>query len=196
MERHAKNCSLQTKRLDNSTKYQLHALLTVISKKKNWNPWENCQKCSQIVLKYLHLARIGRPDILWTLNKFARSTTEWTKTCDKRLSRLIFYIHNTCEYKQYCHVGNTVKQCRLDFFQDLVFAGDLEGSKFTSGATVCIVGSHRFLPISWICKKQTSVSNSWIESEIISLIILKMSGFTPCWVIHFWLPPRSPFWRS
>ena len=36
--------SWRTRRLNNSTKYQLHALMTVISKKKNWNPWENCQK--------------------------------------------------------------------------------------------------------------------------------------------------------
>ena len=30
-------------------------------------------------------------------------------------------------------------------------------------------GSHIFVPISWMCKKQTSVSSSSIESEIISL---------------------------
>ena len=61
----------------------------------------------------LILARIGRPDILWSVNKLARSITKWTKACDKRLNRLISYIHHTCEYKQYCHVGNTAKQCRL-----------------------------------------------------------------------------------
>ena len=62
--------------------------------------------CSQIVLKCLYLARIGRPDILWSVNKLARSITKWTKDCDKRLSRLISYIHYTRKYKQYCHVGN------------------------------------------------------------------------------------------
>ena len=48
-------------------------------------------------------------------------------------------------------------------------AGDLEDSKFTSGGTLCILGSHTFLPISWMCKKQTSVSRSSTESEINSL---------------------------
>ena len=33
---------------------------------------ELSQVCSQIVLKCLYLARIGRPDILWSVNKFAR----------------------------------------------------------------------------------------------------------------------------
>ena len=40
---------------------------------------------------------------------------------------------------------------------------------FISGGTLCIFGSHTFLPISWMCKKQTSVSHSSTESEIISL---------------------------
>ena len=35
--------------------------------------------CSQIVLKCLYFARIGRPDILWSVNKLARSITKWTK---------------------------------------------------------------------------------------------------------------------
>ena len=130
---------------------------------------ELSQVCSQIVLKCLYLARIGRPDILWSVHKLARSITKWTKACDKRVNRLISYIHHTCEYRQYCHVGNTAKQCRLGLFQDSDFAGDLEDSKSTSGGTLCVFGSHTFVPISWMCKKQTSVSHSSTESEIISL---------------------------
>ena len=38
-----------------------------------------------------------------------------------------------------------------------------------SGGTLCIFGSHTFVPISWMCKKQTAVSLSSTESEIISL---------------------------
>ena len=70
--------------------------------------------------------------------------------------------------KQCCHVGNTAKQCRLELFQDSDFAGDPGDSKSTSGGTLCILGSHTFVPISWMCKKQTSVSHSFTESEIIS----------------------------
>ena len=66
-------------------------------------------------------------------------------------------------------MGNTAKQCRLGLFQDSDFAGDLEDSKSTSGGTFCVFGSHTFVPISWMCKKQSSVSHSSTESEIISL---------------------------
>ena len=35
---------------------------------------------------------------------------------------------------------------------------------------LCIFGSHTFVPTSWMCKKQTSVSQSSTEAEIISLV--------------------------
>ena len=123
------------------------------------------------------MARVGRPDVLWSVNKLARSITKLSKACDKRLSRLISYIHRRSDYKQHCHVGNTAKQCRLGLFQDSDFAGDLEDSKSTSGGILCIFGSHTFVPISWMCKKQTSVSHSPTEAEIISLDAgLRMDG--------------------
>ena len=135
--------------------------------------------CSQIVLKCPDLARIGRPDILRSVNKLARSITKWTKACDKRLARLISYIHHTCEYRQYCYVGNTAQHCRWGLLQDSDFAGDLEDSKSTLGGILCIFGSHTFVSISWMCKKQTSVSHSSkdTEAETISLDAgLRMDG--------------------
>ena len=116
-------------------------------------------------------------DILWSANKLARAVTKWTNSSDKRLALLISYIHHTSEYRQYCCVGNTAQQCRLGLFQDTDFAGDLEDSKSTSGGILCIFGSHTFVPISWMCKKQTSVSHSSTEAEIISLD----AGFTHGW---------------
>ena len=60
-------------------------------------------------------------------------------------------------------------QTGMGLFEDSDFAGDLEDSKSTSGRTLCIFGSHTFVPKSWMCKKQTAVSDSSTESEIISL---------------------------
>ena len=43
--------------------------------------------------------------------------------------------------------------------------------------TLCRLGSHTFVPISWMCKKETSVSHSSTKSEIISLNAgLRMDG--------------------
>ena len=60
--------------------------------------------CSQIVLKCLFLARIGWPDVLWSVNKLARAITKWTRACDRRLAQLISFIHHTNDYRQYCHM--------------------------------------------------------------------------------------------
>ena len=175
MAGHAKKCVERYSELANKTTQQLYKVSTPciddhhFKEEETKSVGELSNTCSQIVLKCLFLARIGRPDILWSVNKLARCITKWTKACDKRLNRLISYIHHTSEYKQYCHVGNTAKQCRLGLFQDSDFAGDLEDSKSTSGGTLCVFGSHTFVPIIWMCKKQTSVSHSSTESEIISL---------------------------
>ena len=175
MAGHAKKCVERYCELANKTTQLLYKVSTPCIDDHHFKDedmksvGELSQVCCQIVLKCLYLARIGRPDILWSVNKFARSITKWTKACDKRLNRLISYIHHTCEYRQYCHVANTAKQCRLGLFQDSDFAEDLEDSKSTSGGTLCIFGSHTFVPISWMCKKQTAVSHSSTESEIISL---------------------------
>ena len=71
----------------------------------------------------------------------------------------------------------TLQTSRLGLFQDSDFAGDLDDSKSTSGGTLCILGSHTFVPIRWMCKKKTSVSHSSTESEITSLDAgLRMDG--------------------
>ena len=156
MEGHAKKCVERYCELANKTTQQLYKVSTPCIDDYHFKEEEMkyvgelSNTCSQIVLKCLYLARIGRRHEL----EFGRSITKWTKACDKRLNRLISKIHHTCEYKQYCRVGNTAKQCRH--------------SKSTTGGTLCVFGSHTFVPKSWMCKKQTAVSHSSTESEIIS----------------------------
>ena len=57
------------------------------------------------------------------------------------------------------------------------FASDLKDSKSTSGSLLCLVGSHTFCPITWMCKKQGCVSHSSTESEIVALDMgLRLDG--------------------
>ena len=177
MEAHAKKCVERYCELANRTTQQVYKVSTPCIDDHNFKEEEELKSmgdlskvCSRIVLKCLFLARIGRPDILWSVNKLARSITKWTKACDKRLNRLISYIHHTCDSKQFWYVGSTAKQWSLGLFQDSDFAGDLEDSKYTSGGALCAVWKlYTVFQYSWMCKKQTSVSHSSTESEIISL---------------------------
>ena len=112
MEGHAKKCVERYCELAIKTTQQLYKVSTPCLDDHHFEEEElksvgDVSKVrSQIVLKCLYLARVGRPDIQWSANKLARSITKWTKACNKRVCRLISYIHHTCEYRQYCHVGN------------------------------------------------------------------------------------------
>jgi len=99
----------------------------------------------------------------------AREVTRWSAACDRRLHRLICYMHQTADWAQVCFVGDSPSDCWLTLFSDASFAGDLRDSKSTSGGILCLVGPNTFVPISWICKKQGAVSHSTAEAEVISL---------------------------
>ena len=141
--------------------------------------------CAQTGLKCLYVARIGRPDLLWSVNTLARSVTKWNKACGKRLLRLITCIIQTKDCRQFCRVEDKMEDCKLGLFQDASLAGDVRDSESTSGGVLCVFGTLTFGPISWMSKQQTAVSHISAESEIISLdASLRMDGV-----------PAPQFWK-
>ena len=125
MEGHAKICVERYCELADKTTQQSYNVETPcfddhqLKEEEMGSVGELSKVCEPIVLKCLYLARIGRLDVSWSVNKLARAITKWARACDKRLARLISYIHHTCEFKHYSHVGNTAHQCRLDCFKTL-----------------------------------------------------------------------------
>ena len=81
MEGHAKKCVERYCELANKTTQQLYKVSTPCIDDHHFKEEELksvgalSKVCSQIVLQCLYLARIGRPDILWSVNKLARSIT-------------------------------------------------------------------------------------------------------------------------
>ena len=86
-------------------------------------------------------------------------------------------IHSSRIQLQYCHVGNQATDCKLGLFQDAKFAGH---DRFNINLRRCSV----YIWITYVCanffmacKKQTGVSHSNTEAEIISLDAgLRMEG--------------------
>ena len=82
MEGHAKKCVERYCELANKTTQQLYKVSTPCIddhhfKEEDMKSVEELSHvCSQIVLKCFFVARIGRPDILWSVNKLARSITK------------------------------------------------------------------------------------------------------------------------
>ena len=94
--------------------------------------------CAHFVLKCLFLARIGRPDLIRTVNLLSRS----------HLLLEICIIPNHLQAESYAYLVT-------------------------------------FVPISWMCKKQTAVSHSSAKSEIISLDAgLRMEGIPALQLRH------------
>ena len=102
----------------------------------------------------------------WSVNKLARSITKWTKACDKRLNRLISYIHHTNNIVSWEILPNNAD---WDCFKTPILREIWKIRNALLEERYAFFGSHTFVPISWMCKKQTSVSHSSTESEIISL---------------------------
>ena len=82
MEGHAKKCVERYCELANKTTQQLYKVATPcmddhqFKEEENESVGELSTVCSQIVLKCQYLARIGRLDILWSVNKLARAVTK------------------------------------------------------------------------------------------------------------------------
>ena len=125
MAGHAKKCVERYCELANKTTQQLYKVSTPciddhhFKEEETKSVGELSQVRPQIVLKCLYLARVGRPDILWSVNKLARSITKWTKACDKRLNRLISYFYHTCEYKHFVTWGILPNDADWDCFKTL-----------------------------------------------------------------------------
>ena len=82
MEGHAKKCVERYCELANRTTQQQHKVSNPciddhhFKEEELKSVGELSKVCSQIFVKCLYLARIGRPDILCSVNKLARSITE------------------------------------------------------------------------------------------------------------------------
>ena len=123
---------------------------------------------AKIVMKALYGARLVRYELLWPICSLARQVSRWTVACDKRLHRLMSYIHFTLDHSLESFVGDDPALCHPVLYSDADYAGDTVHSKSTSGLYLAIVGPNTFAPITASCKKQTCVSHSSTESEIVA----------------------------
>ena len=155
-------------RLNNSTQYQLHALMTIISKMQNWNLWENCRKYA---LKLFWNA------YTWHVLEDLIFYGQWANLHDRSQNgpkhvtnawivwSLTFIIHVTTN-----NVGNTAKQCRLGLFQDSDFCGRSWGLKIHFRWNIMHFGkSYNLFQSVGRVRNKLQFSHSFTEAEIISL---------------------------
>ena len=126
MESHARNVwnevvGWRTKRLNNCTKYLLHALMTIISEKKNWNPWENCQKYALILFWNA---------CSWHVLEDLIFCGQWTNLHDRLRNGpkyvtndyVVWYLTSLTHVitRHYWYVGNTAQCFKTQILQEIL----------------------------------------------------------------------------
>ena len=150
--------------------YQRHFMMNVLPDRLQTNPRpKECQSWPQL-----------RPKFLWrfcSLPEWLASTcfaqglaarvTKWSTECDKALHRLVCYIHSTLDLKLRAFIGDSIHECKLWCFADADHAGEY-ANRSTSGCFLVLVGPNSYFPLTAFSKKQTSVSMSSTEAEVVA----------------------------
>ena len=121
-----------------------------------------------VVMKILFAARMARFDLLRAVQGLAARVTKWSTECDKALHRLICYIHSTLDVKLRAFIGDSIANCKLWCFADADHAGEYD-NRSTSGCFLVLIGPNSYFPLTAFSKKQTSVSMSSTEAEVVAV---------------------------
>ena len=107
---------------------------------------------ARIVMKAFYGARFVKYNLLWPICNLARRISCWSTSDDRRLHRLISYIHHTYDETLQSCVGHHANDMSVMHWVDASLADHLRDSKSTSGAYLAIVGPNTFAPIMSFAK--------------------------------------------
>ena len=141
---------------------------------------ELADKASNILMKMMWLARLARPDLLRVMTWLATRIQKWCSSCDVALFRAVSYIVSTKSHLLTGYVNDEPKDVFVEFFVGADLCGASEDCCSTSGTWIQLSGKSASCPLSWISKKQTSVSRSTTESETVALALRKRSLWRSC----------------
>ena len=132
---------------------------------------------AKVLMKILYGARMARFDLLRAVGGLASRITTWTSHCDARLYRLVCYINSTKDLELRGYIGDPMDKLELKLYSDADFAGCKKTRRSTSGVFLCISGPNTWYPLAAISKKQTCVSHSTPEAEIVAMdLALRAEG--------------------
>ena len=122
---------------------------------------------SKVLMKILFAARMARFDLLRATQSLASRVTKWSVECDIALHRLVAYIN--CSKDQFLEgfIGDDFKDCQLWLFADADHAGEHD-SKSTTGSAIILVGPNTYYPLNAFSKKQSVISISSTEAEVVA----------------------------
>ena len=137
-------------------------------------------------MKILYGARLARFDLLRAVGALASNVATWDRSCDRKLHRLVAYINSTKGYRMtgYCSESATFDSLSLELFADADFAGCPRTVRSTSGTFLALKGEGVFIPLSASSKRQSCVSHSTTEAEVVAANTAVRAVGIPA--KHFW----------
>ena len=137
-------------------------------------------------MKILFAARMARWDLLRATQSLASRVTKWSPDCDLGLHRLVCYINSSMDVAMSGFIGDSIMDCRLWLFSDSDFAGEFD-SKSTTGCSMFLVGPNTYFPLNAFSKKQTSITMSSTESEVVAANPGLRAEGLPCLSLWYFL---------
>ena len=123
---------------------------------------------AKVLMTFMYASRIARPDTLRAVTALASEITRWTTLCDKKLHRLVSYVHHTYNQCQVGWVGDEPSKIHLALFCDADFAGDRGSRHSTTGVFSALVGPSTFFPVAAISRTQNATAHSSTEAELLA----------------------------
>ena len=120
------------------------------------------------MMKVLYGAHTAIYDLLHACRALACKVTKWSIACDRRLHRMIAYIHQSIDVTMFGWVGDKAEDLRLWLYTDSDFAGDTSDSQSVSGVFCALTGPTTYFPLCASSKKQRAVSHSTCEAEMVA----------------------------
>ena len=102
----------------------------------------------KLIMNNMWVGRYARRDIGRAVGHLATKVSRWTPLEDKKLHRLMSYMHHSREFRQ---IGFPGDLC-LGLFADAAFAGDKGTNKGTSGVFLSIYGLNSFFSIDYLSR--------------------------------------------
>ena len=118
-------------------------------------------------MQILYAARMARWGLPRPACRLACYITKWTEACDKRLLQLVRYIHTSYRLRQLGWVGGSTSSITPRLYTDADLAGDAETQRSTSEVHLAIRGTNTSYPISATSTRQSCVSCSTPEAEVV-----------------------------
>ena len=123
---------------------------------------------AKVVMKVLYAARYARFELLRAIGFLACHVSKWDVQCDRRLYRLMSYIEHTLDHRLCGWTDGVAENVHLHLYSDADFGGCNDTNKSTTGVYIAAEGSHTRWPISGLSKKQSCVSHSTPEAELVA----------------------------